>query len=327
MILINLLFFIIACIILVQSNNYLVKSLTKISYFLNLNEFTIGFILVSIATSLPELFVGVMSAINKTPQFAVGNVIGSNIIDLTLVIGITVLLAKKVTIESKIIRKDMMYMLAITVLPVFLIMDHYLWQKLGIFPNMVEGLSRFDGSILLFAFIFYVYKLIKQESKFSKTVEHTSKKEAAKHMLIFLAALVMLLISANFVVEAATLLSIDLALSPLLIGLMVISFGTSLPELVFETKSVLAGHTSMAVGDLVGSVISNSSLVLGVTALIYPIHINSLIYISSTMFMLFAAFIFFTFAESDDKITWTEGLSLLMLYILFIIIETYIKSL
>ncbi len=327
MLLINLLFFIIACIVLVQSNNYLVKSLTKISYFLNLNEFTIGFILVSVATSLPEIFVGIMSALNKTPQFSVGNVIGSNIIDLTLVIGVTVLLAKRVTIESKIIKKDMMYMLAITILPVILIMDHYFWSMFGLFPNMVKGLSRTDGIILLVAFVIYIYNLVKQESRFSKTVEHTSKKEAAKHMLFFLASLSLLLISAHYVIESAELLSLELNLSELIIGLLIISFGTSLPELVFETKSVIAGHTSMAVGDLVGSVITNSSLVLGLTAIIYPIHVNALIYVTSTLFMLFAAFIFFTFAESDERITWTEGLSLLMLYILFIIIETYIKSL
>jgi cation:H+ antiporter len=109
-------------------------------------------------------------------------------------------------------------------------------------------------------------------------------------------------------------------------GIFLISLGTSLPELMFESKAVMSGHQSMAIGDLIGSVITNSTLVLGVTSLIMPIHVNSLIYLSSTMFMLFAAFIFFTLAESDNKFTWTEGISLLLLYVLFIIIETYIKN-
>jgi len=267
-----------------------------------------------------------MSAFNGTPEFSVGNVIGSNILDLTLVIGVTVLLAKNITIESKIIQKDMIYMIVMAFLPVVLIMDHLIWNKLGLFPNMVEGLSRFDGVILLLAFVTYMYWLIKQEHKFSKKVEHTPKKEAVKHMLIFLLSLSLLLFSSHFVVESGELLSIDLNLSPLLMGLFLISFGTSLPELMFESKAVLAGHQSMAVGDLIGSVITNSSLVLGITSVIAPIHVNSLIYVTSTMFMLFSAFIFFTFAESDNKITWTEGLSLLLLYVLFIIVETYIKN-
>lgn len=327
MLAINLILFIFACIILVMSNSFLVKSLSKISYFLNLNEFTIGFILVSVATSLPEIFVGIMSAINGVPQFSIGNVIGSNILDLTLVIGIAAILAKTINIESKIIKKDMVYMLLLTLLPVFLFIDHHIWKSLGLFPNMIAGLSRFDGIILLAAFVFYMYRLITQESQFSKTVEHTPKKEAVKYMLLFLSSLFLLLISANYVVSYAEKLSIDINMSPFLMGIFLISLGTSLPELMFETKAVLSGHQSMAIGDLVGSVITNSTLVLGITAIIMPIQVNTLIYLTSIMFMLFSAFIFFTFAESDNKITWTEGVSLLFLYVLFIVIETYIKTL
>ncbi len=326
MLFINLALFILSCIVLVQSNNYLVKSLAKISYFLKLNEFTIGFIIMSVATSLPELFVGIMSAIDGVPAFSVGNVIGSNILDLTLVIGIAALLAKNINIESKIIRKDMIYMLAITILPVILLVDHHLWWKFGLFPNMTPGLSRIDGFILLCAFAYYIYNLVQQETRFSRIVDKTSRKEAIKFMLLFLISITLLLISAHFVVDYAELLSIDLAISPLLMGLFIISLGTSLPELMFESKAVLSQHQSMAIGDLVGSVITNSALVLGVTAVISPIAVNTVIYLTSTLFMLFAAFIFFTFSESGDRITWTEGMSLLFLYVLFIIIETYIKT-
>lgn len=323
---VNLTLFIVACIILVSSNSFLVKSLSKISYFLNLNEFTIGFILVSIATSLPEIFVGVMSAFNGTPEFSIGNVIGSNILDLTLVIGIAAILAKRINIESKIIRKDMIYMLVLTLLPVLLFIDHHLWHSFGLFPNMTQGLSRADGVVLLLGFVIYMYRLIKQETKFSKRVEHTPKKEAMKYMVFFVGSLFLLLLSASFVIDTAEALSLDLNISPFLMGIFLISLGTSLPELMFESKAVLEGHQSMAIGDLVGSVITNSTLVLGITATILPIHVNAAIYLTSIMFMLFSAFIFFTLAESDNKITWTEGISLLLLYVLFIVIETYIKS-
>jgi len=326
MVLVNLLFFILACIVLIQSNNYLVKSLAKISYFLRLNEFTIGFILVALGTSLPEIFVGIMSAIDKLPAFAIGNVLGSNILDMTLVIGIVTLLARQINIESKIIKRDMIYMLIITVLPVVLLMDHYFWNKIGLFPNMVKGISRFDGIILVVVFVTYIYTLIRQERQFSKTIIGPSRKDVTKYLIIFLISLTLLLLSSKSVVNYAENLSVDLNLSPLLIGLFVISLGTSLPELVFESKAVLTKHNSMAIGDLVGSVITNSTLVLGLTAIIYPIKVNPAVYLTSSLFMLFSAFIFFTFAESDNKITWTEGISLLFLYILFIIVETYIKT-
>jgi cation:H+ antiporter len=326
MILINLALFTVACIILVLSNNYLVKSLAKISYFLRLNEFTIGFILVSVATSLPEVFVGIISALDGFPSVSVGNVIGSNIVDLTLVIGVGALLARNISIESKIVRRDIVYMLIITMLPVLLLVDHLFWQRFGLFPNMTNGLSRFDGIILISVFVYYMYILIKQQPRFSKRDEHTPRKEAIKYMLLFLASLAILLISASFVVDYAELLSIDLNLSPLLIGMFLIALGTSLPELAFTTSAVMTQHQSMAIGDLIGSVIANSSLVLGITAVIMPVTVNPGIYLTGTMFMLFSAFIFFTFAESGNKITWTEGLSLLLLYILFIIIETYLKT-
>ncbi|AJF62019.1 TPA: sodium:calcium antiporter [Candidatus Woesearchaeota archaeon] len=325
MLLVNLAVFIVGCLILVKSSSVLVKSLAKIASFLNLNEFTIGFIIVAVATSLPETFIGIMSALDGTPELSAGNVIGANVLDLTLIIGIAVLLAKRIDIESKIVKKDMIFMLLLAFLPVVLMIDHYFWSWIGLFPGMVPGISRMDGVVLLAVFVYYIYRMVRQETRFSKTVDHTTKKELAKDMLLFLISIVFMLGSSQFVVGAAENLSIELNLSPLLIGLFLVSFGTTMPEMVFTSKAALAGHTSMAVGDLVGSIITNSTLVLGMTAIITPIQLNSLLYVTSTLFMLFSAFIFFTFAESDNGITLNEGLSLIMLYVLFVIIEMYIK--
>lgn len=326
MVWLDLLFFVLACVILSQSSTYLVKSLSKISSFLKLNEFVIGFILVAVATSLPETFIGIMGALEGTPGFSIGNVIGSNIIDLTLITGIGALLARKITIESKIVKKDMIYMFGIVILPVILMMDHFFWRWLGLFKDMTPGLSRLDGVILLLVFIYYMYVLVKQESKFSKTIESTSRNEVIKYFLLFLLTLALLLISSNYVIDYAKLLSVDLNLSPLLIGIFLISIGTTLPELTFTVKSVFAKHESMAIGDIVGSVITNSTLVLGITAAIHPITVDIAIYLTSTLFMLFSSFIFLTFSESDNGITWKEGISLLMLYFLFIMIEAYLKT-
>ena len=326
MLVVNLILFIVACIVLSQSSTFVVKSLAKISYYLKLNEFTIGFILVAVATSIPETFIGIMSALDNIPILSVGNVLGSNIIDLTLITGIGALLARKISVESKIIRKDMIYMFLIAVLPAVLLMDHYIWHWFGLFPNMVQGLSRIDGIILLSVFVFYIYKLVRQESRFSRTVEYTSRKEATKYALLFLVALVFLLGSSKYVIEYAKVLSEELNITPLLIGIFLISLGTTLPELTFTVKSVMSMHESMAIGDIIGSVIANSTLVLGVTAIITPITVNSLIFLTSTLFMIFSAFIFLTFAESESGISWREGISLIMLYFLFVIVETYIKG-
>ncbi|OGM02720.1 hypothetical protein A3K72_02200 [Candidatus Woesearchaeota archaeon RBG_13_36_6] len=190
-----------------------------------------------------------------------------------------------------------------------------------------KKVSRLDGLILIVAFVAYIWQLTRQERKFKKLEDHVNKKEAAFYMLLTLIGIIILLVSANFVVKFATLLSIDLMLPPIFIGLFVVSLGTSLPELIFETKSVISKHEELAIGDLIGSVVTNSTLVLGLTALIFPVSADIFLFFTSSIFMVLIAFIFMTFAESDKGISWKEGVSLILLYIFFVVIESYIRML
>jgi cation:H+ antiporter len=137
-------------------------------------------------------------------------------------------------------------------------------------------------------------------------------------------AFITLIISANYVVAFATNLSVDLALPAVLIGLLILSLGTSLPELVLNAKAALSKHDELAIGDTLGSVITNSTLVLGVTALITPISTDIFFFFSSALFMIVITFIFITFGESDRGISWKEGISLILLYVFFLVIETYV---
>jgi len=312
--LVHITIFLISCIVLAKSAEFLVKSLTKIASFLGWTEFAIGFIIMAIATSVPELFVGITSALNKNSALALGTVIGSNIVDLTLVIGIVALLAKGIRIESKTIRTDTLYMFGIATLPVIL---------------MVQGneISRFDGYLLLSVFFLYVIKLLKQKGRFRKAIDTVPIKEFFSAIGLSCFSIVVLFFSSDFVVRYASLLSIDLMLPPILIGLFVIAFGTSLPELTFEIKAVRTGHRGMALGDLLGSVIANSTLVLGVTALIYPIDADFLLFLTSASFMLLVAFLFVTFTESEEMISWQEGIALILLYVFFVIVELNVRLL
>lgn len=321
----HLIIFLLACSMLVKSSGWLVKALVKISSFLKLNEFTVGFIIMSVSTSLPELFIGIISAINKQSVLSLGNVIGSNILNLTIVIGIVTLLANGINIKSKIIKRDMLYMVGIVFAPVFLMVDHLLWKRIGI--TVAPGISQVDGGILLLIFALYIWNLIRQERLFRKTVDKTTKKEVFKYFILFVISFGVLMVSAEFAVHYADKLSIDLSITPLLLGLFILSLGTSLPELVFETKAVLSRHQDMAIGDLIGSVIANSTLVLGMTAVIHPIQGDIIVFLTSTLFMLVVSFLFLTFAESDKGLSWKEGMSLILMYLLFMIVELYIKTL
>lgn len=310
----NLLLFIGACIVLIISAEFLVKSLTKVAFYLGLSEFVVGFMIVALATSIPELFVGITSALEGNPKLSVGNVIGANIIDLTLVIGIVTILRRGIKVETKAVRTDTLYMFIIAALPLILMMD--------------QKICRFDGLILLIAFFLYVLRLFKQEKRFRETIDHVHKREFVKNAIFTCVSIILLLLSADFLVRYASSLAIELSVPPILIGLLPISLGTTLPELTFEAKAVLMRHRYMALGDLIGSVVANTTLVLGTVALIseHPIEPNFLLFLTSSFFMIVVAFLFTTFVEAEKHILWQEGVALILLYVLFVIVLFNIRT-
>lgn len=312
MLAINLTIFIVACIVLVLSGSYLVKSLSKIGAFLKWSEFIVAFIFVAVATSIPELFVAISSGIAHTSSLSLGNVIGANIIDLTIVIGIVILVGRGIKIESDKTKKDAFYMFLVICLPLILML-------------IGHGLSRLDGVILIVVFLLYSWNLIKQKEHFTKEVEIPIKRgEIVLNSFLFLASLALLFASSYFVVKYATALSIDLALPPFIIGLFLISFGTTLPELTFETKAVLSGHSQMALGDLIGTIIVNTTLVLGIAALIFPITIQINSFLIGAIFMMIIAFVFFSFFRTGNKLSIKEGIILILIYVIYAIVQFYV---
>jgi len=314
MLITNLILFFLACLVLVFSGTMLVKTLTKIAIYLRLSEFVIGFILMGLATSMPELFVGVSSALAGNGAFGLGNVIGSNILNITLIGGIIVLLGGGIRIESKKTKKDALYMFFIALLPVIL-----MW--------IGHSLSRIDAFLLLGAFLLYTKKLLRERKEFTKEPKEREKRwEPIINTFLFVISIVLLFFSSKYIITYASLLSIDLSLPPILIGLFLISVGTTLPELVFESRAVQMNHSEMALGNLMGSVIVRSTLVLCTTALISPITAHFSLFLSSGFFMVVVAFIFATFVESGNRLYFKEGISLIMLYVFFVILEFIIKG-
>ncbi|MEW5896834.1 MAG: sodium:calcium antiporter [Nanoarchaeota archaeon] len=312
MLITNLIIFVAACLALFFSASFLVKSLSKIGGFLRIQEFTAGFIVMAIATSLPELFVGISAALEKNTALALGNVIGSNIIDLTLVAGIGIVLVRGYRVKTKETKKDALFMVGFAFLPLVL-------MTLG------EQISRLDGLILIAAFSMYIIRMIKKRKYYPKIYKNEIiRKQIVFNVFLFTFSLAVLFLSARYVVIYGSSLSLDLALPPILIGLFLIAFATSLPELVFETTALLKGHSEMSLGDLIGSVITNSALVLGITAIIQPLSANFFLAITSGFFMVIVALVFATFVESN-KLHWKAGISLIMMYVFFVILEFFIK--
>jgi len=316
MVIVSLIVFVIACLIMIKSGGWFVGSLTRISEHFKMSEFVIGFIVVALATSVPELFVGVTSALEETPLLGLGTALGSNIVALTLVTGMAVLLGKGLKLKEKTIKKDIFYMMLITLLPIVLMI-------LG------NGLSKIDGIILLFFFVAYMWRVFKQKRSFRKIINHVSREEAVSSTFIFFFSLILLFFSAEIIVRFGSLLSSDFGLPIIVVGLFAIAIGTSLPDLTFGVRSVLDKHEEMVMGEVIGSVVVNTTLVIGVLALLSKNVIlldNNLIFFSSAAFVVVISFIFMTFAESERGFSLNEGMSLILLYTFFIIIEFYITT-
>lgn len=309
---VDLAMFVLACLLLARSGGWIVQGLTKIAKYLNLGEFVIGFVVMAFATSLPELFVSITGSVAGAGGLVIGNIIGSNIANLGLVLGAGILVLKGINIESEATRTDSVHMFLIILLPLLLMLD--------------RELSRIDGVILIGIFVIYLIKLFRQRRRFAEKKYEVNGPELFNSVALTFVSIILLLLSAYFVVEYGVKISIDIGVTQILIGLILIAIGTSLPELVFEISSALKGHHKMGLGTIMGSVVINSTLILGIAALIRPITADFVLFLTSAVFLVVLGFLFVTFVESESKLSLKEGLSLLFFYVLFLIVELSIKG-
>ncbi|WP_424355996.1 sodium:calcium antiporter [Methanobacterium sp. MBAC-LM] len=298
-------------IILILSGAVTTRSISKISLYLKLGHFAAGFIIMAIATSVPELIISITSAIEKIPELSLGTVLGSNVVNLSLVIGTAVLIAGEINFKDNKIKKELTYPFFIALLPIILASD-------GI-------LSHIDGIILIIIFIAY-FTLVFKQTDFEEEEEEdvVSKKQFIKNLIFFSIGLMALLISAKYLVDYTSLIASDIGIPVFLIGIILISFGTSLPELTFETISLLHGHKILAVGDLMGSTVSNSTLILGTVSIINPILVPdySEFQIVSIFFIILIS-IFSLYLRSKSGLTRLRALLMIIIYIIFLFLTGF----
>lgn len=315
MIFFNILIFIAACLVLVRSGTWVIQSLSRIAAFLKWSEFVVAFILIAFVSSLPELFIGISSALHQIPEVSFGNIIGANVINLTLAVGLAVLFLRgNLQVEKKIVRRDAILTALVAVLPLLLILD--------------RELSRIDGVILLFVFFFYIFWLFSQKERFSRVYNNQTAgfKQFLKDILIFLISMGLLLISAELIVNSAVSLAKVIGVSPVIIGILFIGAGTALPETYFVVRAALRGKREMILGNLMGSVVVTSLFVLSIVALISPIKINDFSpYFAARIFLLLSTVFFVIFIQSGQKITKKEALFLLLIYFSFVTVEILLE--
>jgi len=303
---------VIACVILVKSAHWIIKSLIYFAQYLHIPEFVVAFILAGLVTSLPEFFVGISAAITKTPILSLSNIFGSNIANVTLILGLTVILTRGLTLKSKTIQRNIFYTSLLLIYPILLTLD-------GV-------LSRVDGLGLLVLFTLYILILFHQSQDFTKKFERALRKNLIKNLIIFVISITFLLTSSHIIVLMSKLLAMELNISLFLVGLFLIAIGTSLPELIFGIEAAQKKHKDMIFGNILGSIAVNSTAVLGITAIICPITINDIGLLITTAIFMFGVYLLFAFfSYSKRKLSWQEGFILLFLYVAFIIIQFLVK--
>lgn len=305
---------IIACSIgISKSGSLVISAITKIANTFRISDFTLGFFVLGIATTTPELFVGINSALRNIPQLSLGNIIGGIIVLLSLVVSLTAIFSGKISFRDAFSAKELLLASFLIISPTFLIVDGYL--------------SRFDGLLLVIFYGVFFFIMNRKETLLEHIRDELISEPMNSAKLLFKLTLGIagLLVFSKIIVEVAILLVEILNIALLLLGLLVLSIGTNLPEITvafFSRKT----HKSLAIGNFFGSACANI-LVLGVVALINPFSVISItkLYISLGILILTVS-LFSIFARSGRTISRNEGFLLFLVYILFLVSEIISNS-
>ena len=296
-------------ILLILGGNWLLKSAVSISLGLKIPKIIIGMTVVSFATSAPELIVSINSAVNGYPDLALGNVIGSNIANLALVLGITLLIAE-MDVHKSFFTTSWPVMMAASILLFLFLRNDYL-------------ISDFEGLIFVLFLIFFLVYLFRFQNDeiIDDLPEDVDLLPAYKTFTLFMLGSVGLWGGSEMLITGATDLAITLGVGERLIGVTVVSVGTSIPELAASIIAVLKKEKAISLGNLVGSNIFNILAVVGITSLITPIPANDhVIYTNDIYWMLLVSMVLpiLVLLPKKMELKRKSGIILLLLYVVFL---------
>ncbi len=249
---------------LIYGADFIINESERIALHFNISSFVIGASLIAVGTSLPEMAASMTASYYHKSDMAVANVIGSVIFNISLVLGLVFLIAKKISPKRDLFKKDSAWGLFPVLIFILMIMD--------------GKISRIDGIIFIFIMVAYIIFLSQDAKELSEEVDLELKKEKFKWLkTIILLALgfIMVIVGANYTIQSASNIAKGIGISEWLISLLLIAFGTSLPELVVSIKAARKGNADMSIGNIIGSNVANFSMVLGSSALINPLTINT----------------------------------------------------
>lgn len=301
----DLLYLLLGFVLLFVSGKYLVVGGVQLAKFFKVPTLVIGLTVVSLGTSAPELLVSLKAALSGHPDIAMGNVVGSNISNIALVLGLTALIFP-IPVVRKVIRFDWPVMMLVTLLLYVFTLNGYL--------------LRWEGFLLLLVLIAYNFHSIKKGRKDNVTDENAAQPMAWYYaLLIITASSVGLVYGADWLVKGASGLARDLGISERVISVSIIAFGTSVPELATSVVAAFKKETDISIGNIIGSNIFNIAGILGLTSAITPIPVNEKIITFDDLWMLgISMLLFFVMAFKNKQVSRPDGFILIFVYCLYI---------
>lgn len=296
-----------ALALLVRGATLSTKYAAQLGSSLHISKYVIGFIIVAVISILPETLVSINAALKGNASFGLATLLGSNVADLTLIFAIIILFTGKgLRVEGKVIKNRIVYPFLL-LLPLMLGLDGYY--------------TRVEGLVLIIAGGVFYYIALKSGMDGSTISVTKNIRERYISIALLGLSMALLLVGAYFTVQSATTLARELGVSPMLIGMLVVGLGTTMPELFFSLRSAQKDDDSLAVGDILGTVLADATVVVGILALVSPFAFPVRIIYSTGAFMLVASLLLFHFMRSGRIISKKEAYILLAFWLLFVAVE------
>lgn len=303
MILFWILVFIISLTLLVKSADWLLESSEKIGLKIGLSPFIVGVVIVGVGTSLPELISSLFAVFEGVPEVVVANAVGSNTANILLIIGLTAIIARRITVTKDLINLDLPLVLLSTCL--FLLTAY-------------DGkITIIESIILVLSLIGYIWTSLVFKEEGDDLPVDVTKQAGPMDYLILIVGVIGLAVGANYLIDSVVSLSTLLNIAPGVISITAIAFGTSLPELLVSIKAAIKGKSEVAVGNIIGSNVFNILGVVGIPGLFGTLFIDDLTYKIGLPVLLLTTIVF-VFSGISKRIHLQEGMFFVLIYILLI---------
>ncbi|MFQ6064524.1 MAG: sodium:calcium antiporter [Candidatus Bathyarchaeia archaeon] len=306
---VNILIITISLVVLASASHFTIKSIEKLIELTGLSEASAGFAILAVMTSTPEIIVALFSVLQETPGISIGDILGSNVFNVGVVLGILGMLGFLKTCCTDLLVELTDVLFVISLIPLLLVVSHY---------HIFDVASPVVGAILLGTFLISIFFMVKRRTPVVNASESAAaRKESRKKIIaLFILAVAAVIIAARLVVSSGLNIALILGAPPILIGAKVVAIGTSLPELTLDLAAVRRGRVQLAIGDIIGSNLTNLTLVLGLVLLTSPFAVDMTIFTEILPFLLITTIVFWRFLTKGG-VSQVGGIILIMVYILF----------